>query len=99
MSRKTVSITIHNRQYHLACDSSEEAGLRASAAYLDQKMDEIKEDSRGVMGAERLAIMAALQISRELVDKKSQISNQQMIKQRLQVICHHVEDVIKETKA
>ncbi len=98
MTRKTLTLSIHNREYYFGCDSSEEVTLRASAAYLNQKMDEIKEESKGVMGAERLLVMAALQMAGELTKKETDLEQQQQVKQRLKVICNKIDKVIQEVK-
>ena len=98
MSKKTVTVKINHREYHFACDSSEEVGLRTSAEYLNNKMTEIKGDAKGVMGAERLSILAALQITRELVDKQQQEQVQDEVSKRLKKICEKVEKAIAESK-
>lgn len=50
----------------IACSEDEEAGLLQAVAYLDHKMDEIRATGK-VAGQERIAIMAALNITHELL--------------------------------
>jgi cell division protein ZapA (FtsZ GTPase activity inhibitor) len=56
------------RQYRVACPDDERENLMASVAYLDQKMREIKEAGK-IAGADRIAVMAALNISHEFLQQ------------------------------
>ncbi|GDX60960.1 MAG: cell division protein ZapA [Nitrosospira sp.] len=66
---KTVDIAIMGREFHFTCSPEEREELLQSAAYLDQKMCEIKNNGK-VMGLERIAIVAALNITQELLAVK-----------------------------
>ncbi len=61
-----VSIRILDKDYRIACDPREQDGLRESARLLDGKMREIRQSGR-VIGTDRIAVMAALNIAHELV--------------------------------
>lgn len=61
---KGLEITIMGREFRVACPESEQPALLASVEYLDKKMREIR-DSGKVIGIERIAIMAALNITHE----------------------------------
>ena len=52
----------------MACSREEEPGLVAAAHYLDDKMREIRDTSK-VIGAERIAIMAGLNLAHELLSQ------------------------------
>ena len=67
---KNIDVTILDRQYRVACPDNEREELMASVAYLDQKMREIK-DSGKIVGADRVAVMAALNITHELLSAKT----------------------------
>ena len=67
---KNIDITILDRQYRVACPDDEREELMASVAYLDRKMREIK-DSGKIAGADRVAVMAALNITHELLSAKT----------------------------
>jgi cell division protein ZapA len=69
-SVKNVEVTIMDRQYRVACPDDERENLMASVAYLDQKMREIK-DTGKIAGADRIAVMAALNITHELLAAKT----------------------------
>ena len=54
------------RTYRVACDDNEREALMQAVAYLDAKMNEIRKAGK-VMGAERIAVMAALNVAHELL--------------------------------
>jgi cell division protein ZapA len=64
--RPTTEITLLGRQYKIACDPGEEAKLERAAHYLDRAMHGIHAQGN-VLGNERIAVMAALNISHELL--------------------------------
>lgn len=66
---KTIEISILGRSYQIACEESERAALLEAVAYLDGKMGEIKKAGK-VSGADRIAVMAALNIAHEYLTMK-----------------------------
>lgn len=68
---KTVSldVTIMGREFRVSCPDNERQSLMEAASYLDRKMREIRETGK-VIGVERIAIMAALNIAHELLTAK-----------------------------
>lgn len=62
----TVSVHILDKEYQVACTEEQQAELIVSARYLDKQMRAIR-DSGKVIGLERIAVMAALNISHELL--------------------------------
>ncbi len=69
-SVKNLDVTILDRQYRVACPDDERENLMASVAYLDQKMREIKGAGK-IAGADRIAVMAALNIAHELLASRT----------------------------
>ncbi|HMM46805.1 MAG TPA: cell division protein ZapA [Thiobacillaceae bacterium] len=65
---RSIEITILGRAYKVACSREEEPGLVAAAHYLDGKMREIRDASK-VIGVERIAIMAGLNVAHELLSQ------------------------------
>ena len=61
-----VTIRILEKEYQVACPASEKADLMASAELLNKKMREIR-DSGKVVGLDRVAVMAALNMANELL--------------------------------
>ena len=67
---KTLDVTIMGRSYKVACAEDEREGLLAAVAHLDEKMSGIKAAGK-VAGAERIAVMAALNIAHEMLQNRS----------------------------
>lgn len=61
-----VSIKILEKEYRIACRRHEQEDLKASARLLDQRMREIRQSGR-VIGTDRIAVMAALNIAHDLI--------------------------------
>lgn len=67
-----VSITILGKEYLIACPDDEKSELLASSTYLDRKMREIRDQGK-VIGTDRIAVMAALNIAHELLHDKGDL--------------------------
>ena len=67
---KGVTITVMGREFRVAAPDGEERQLLASVEFLNKKMREIR-DTGKVVGNERIAIMAALNIAHEHIQKPS----------------------------
>ncbi len=66
---KTIEVNLLGRTYRVACDDGEREALLQAVAYLDGKMSEIRKAGK-VLGAERIAVMAALNVAHELLSVK-----------------------------
>ncbi|HEX6997421.1 MAG TPA: cell division protein ZapA [Gammaproteobacteria bacterium] len=66
-----VTIKILEKEYHVACPAEERNDLLASADLLNRKMREIR-DSGKVVGLDRVAVMAALNLANELIKVQGQ---------------------------
>ena len=66
---KPVSVHILDKEYLISCEDSERDQLHSAVTYLNMKMKEVK-DSGKVIGAERIAVMTALNIAHELLAYK-----------------------------
>jgi cell division protein ZapA len=66
-----VTIRILEKEYHVACPAEEKASLLESAKLLNGKMREIR-DSGKVVGLDRVAVMAALNLANELIKAQGQ---------------------------
>ena len=66
---KSLQIAIMGREFRVACPEEEQAGLLEAVDYLNKKMLEIRDGGK-VIGLERIAIMAALNIAHELLSTK-----------------------------
>ncbi len=73
MSEPSPPIKVHilGKEYPVACSPEEQHELLIAARYLDEKMRKIRDSGR-VIGTERIAVMAALNIAHELLQVKGQ---------------------------
>ncbi|MBB5319837.1 cell division protein ZapA [Marinobacter oulmenensis] len=66
----TVEVRILDKDYLVACPQEEQEALLRAARHLDSKMREIRSSGK-VFGTERIAVMAALNITHELLEQDS----------------------------
>lgn len=100
MMSKSDGITIHilDKEYRIACQEDERHDLQRSADYLDKKMREIR-DSGKIIGSDRIAIMAALNITHELLTQSTtgtKIDN--TIGTRIRSIQEKIDDALYRTR-
>jgi len=63
---KGMEINVMGREFRVACTPEEQKALLEAVDYLNRKMQEIKDQGK-ITGMERIAIMAALNISHEFL--------------------------------
>ena len=66
---KSLQITIMGRNFRVACKEEEQAGLLEAVEYLNRRMEDIRDQGK-IVGLERIAIMAALNITHEFLGAK-----------------------------
>ena len=66
----TLTVSIVGKDYQVACPAGEEESLRKAAQYLHTLMESIRSSGR-VVGLDRVAVMAALNVCNELLQSKS----------------------------
>ena len=64
-----IAVSILDREFLVACTPEERPGLIAAAAMVDGRMREIRNNAR-TASADRIAVMAALNIAHELLQLK-----------------------------
>ena len=72
--KNALDIKIFDRELKIACPEEAQQRLMQSAKYVDAKMHEVKRS--GVIGAERIAIMAALNIASELLSTSPNVNQE-----------------------
>ena len=101
MTDKSDGITIHilEKEYMIACSEEERHDLQRSADYLDTKMREIR-DSGKIVGSDRIAVMAALNISHELLaqDGGAAASPSSSIGTRMRSIQEKIDDALYRSR-
>jgi cell division protein ZapA len=66
-----LDVSILGRPYKVACDDEEREELQQAVAYLNHKMGLIKQPAKAAGGTERIAVMAALNITHEMLSAKA----------------------------
>ena len=94
----TLTVSIVGKDYQVACPAGEEQSLREAAHYLHTLMESIRSSGR-VVGLDRVAVMAALNVCNELLQSKSKHAEaQDLVIERVQKLSDRVADAINENK-
>jgi cell division protein ZapA len=89
-----VSVRILEKEYQVSCPASERTDLLDSAELLNAKMREIR-DSGKVVGLDRIAVMAALNMANELLQTKAKDEAlQNDLGPRLKVLNERVDTIL-----
>ena len=92
---KSVDVQIMGREFAVSCTDEERQGLMDAVDYLDKKMRDIR-DSGKVVGVERIAIMAALNLSHEVLNTKSGNIDIGDYKRRISAMQNQIDEAIAE---
>jgi cell division protein ZapA len=96
-SQRPVKVLILEKEYRVSCSPEEQEELISAARLLDSKMREIRQAGR-VIGTERIAVMAGLNIAHELLRAKETKSDAvQVISKRLQNLQAKIEIAINSS--
>ncbi len=94
MAVETFSVHILGKDYQVACPPKERDDLLKAAAELDRRMRDIRQTGH-VIGVERIAVMAALNLSNEVLQKNSAESDGQ--KALLQDLHQRIDQVLSQS--
>ena len=100
MSDSSLVIHLLDKEYRVACPSGEQDNLVRAARYLDEQMREVRQAN--VIGLERIAIMAALNMSHELLEARDRLDVDTDSDARVQALLGRLETEIRafeETQA
>jgi len=93
-----VSVRILEKEYQFACPSEEQDDLMRSAEYLNAKMKQIRE-AGSVVGTDRIAVMAALNLANDLLKGRNRDESQDMrLEMRLKTLRERVESALEDGK-
>lgn len=93
--KDSLSITILDKEYRVACPPGEEESLQASANELNRKLSEIKRKG-AVIGTERIAIMAALNICHEMLTGKTIETEYADLNSRIESLSEKIDSSMRE---
>ncbi|WP_022955113.1 cell division protein ZapA [Perlucidibaca piscinae] len=92
----TLDVFILDKAYKIACPPSEQDNLRRAANYLDRKMREIRGSGK-IMGLDRIAVIAALNISHELLALRQQSQGENVSSADIATLLKRMENALAET--
>lgn len=90
---ETLSVHILDKEYQVACPPQEREALVRAAGELDRRMRTIRQ-SGAVIGVERIAVMAALNLAYEVLKLSDQSS--ELDQELLNSMCQRVENILPE---
>jgi len=92
---KGLQINVMGREFRVACPENEQKELLEAVEYLNKKMLEIRDHGK-VIGIERIAIMAALNIAHELLTTKVGGFDLAAIKRRMETMETMLDKAIRD---
>lgn len=93
-----ISVKILEKEYQVSCPASERTDLLDSAEILNARMREIR-DSGKVVGLDRIAVMAALNMANELLHAQARDRELEgTVGQRLKLLSDRVESALHSNK-
>jgi len=93
-----VSVQILDKEYLIACQHDEKETLLESSRHLDQKMREIRDGGK-IIGTDRIAVMAALNLAHELLDhQKNAKTGDTATSKRLLKLQSRIENALSANK-
>jgi len=99
-NKSTMNISIMDREFCISCPDEEREEIQLAVAYLDKKIQEVKEEGK-VVGSERIAIIAALSITHELLLQRTENSSFDIdqFKRRIGLIQKKLDDVLAKNES
>ncbi len=93
-----VTVQIMGKEFQLACPEDERDALIESAKMLDDRMRSIRETGK-VFGTERIAIVAALNLTHELLQQRDTTQFLgQSLSQRIETMHAKIERALQDTQ-
>ena len=99
MKEETVPVTVKilEKDYRIACASNHKESLEDSAALLNDKMLEIRATGK-VIGSDRIAVMAALNLAHDLLHQQQQTADECDLKQHLRELREKIDTAVNKSK-
>lgn len=94
-SKLTIKVRIMQREFSISCREDERADLLKAAEYLDSQMRLIS-DSGKVLGMDRCAIMAGLNIAHTLLKLQQNLDQQANVHDRLRSLNDQIDRYVTD---
>ena len=95
MSQETIGVTIQllGGEYRFTCTVAERDELLEAGRYLDEKLREVRDRSSKLLSLDAVAVMAAMNISHELLRQHRQLDETDRL------VNYHVQDIVQKIDA
>ncbi len=93
--KHSVKVSIMQREFTIACTEEESPQLIEAAAHLDTQMRTIAKGSQ-ILGMDRCAIMAGLNISHELLQLKKTAGDSRKVNSKIEDLHEKVDKAIED---
>lgn len=70
-SAAPITVQILDKEYRIACPKGEEDTLRASAQFLNDRINDVRSGGKAI-GTDRVAVMAALNLAHEFLSHQNE---------------------------
>jgi len=94
---QNVKVWILGKEYSVVCGAEQKDALHKAASHLNDRMEQIQKSGK-VVGTERCAIMAALNITHELLETKDRSADATEVGERVEALKHKLEAAVAEHK-
>lgn len=95
---RQVTVRILDKEYRVACRPEEEQALFDAARYLNGKMQDIRDRGR-VIGIDRIAVMAALNLAHELLQAQQGTTREsESFNSKIQYLRGKLENAINKSR-
>jgi len=95
MSNLSLKIRILDKEYQVNCELHERQALEHSASLLNDKMEEIRRGSH-IIGLERIAVMAALNLAHDLIRSNQTAQQNSAANSTLQSMSTKLDSVLED---
>ena len=95
MSSVSLKIHILGKEYQVNCPPEEREALERSAELLNEKMEEIRNGSQ-IIGLERIAVMAALNLAHDLIQTEQSAEQNSLASDVLQTMNSKIDSALFE---
>jgi len=92
-SRKNITVSVLSRAFSFACEPDEENRVKEAAAYLDTQMRDIQKAGK-ILGNDRIAIMAAMNICFELFALRENAESSTTMTNRIKSLSDMIENAL-----
>jgi len=96
-NQDSLTIKILEKEYRVACPAEDKESLNASATILNEKLMQIK--SKGsVISTERIAVMAALNMSHEILNGQTLVDEHSSLNNRIDSLSEKIDNTMRGIK-